>query len=100
MAIKEQTPLTFPEVIELAGDGEKATEIKSFIKKFTKMKPEKAREMKEDLTKLDLIKLKADHIVNIVNFVPQDSEDLIKILPGVSLDQDDINKILEVVKKY
>ena len=88
------------EVADLAGDLGKEKKIKQFIKKFTKLKPDKAKEMKEDLKKLDLIKLKDEHIVKIVDFMPEDAVDLNKVLPGVSLDQDEVSKILEVVKKY
>lgn len=100
MAIKEQTALTLAEVADLAGDAEKERDIKKFIKQFTKMPVSKAREMKEALKKLDLIKLKEEHIVKIVDFMPEDAMDLNKIIEGISLDQDEVNKILEVVKKY
>jgi len=100
MVIKEQTPLTLAEVVDLAGDSEQAEKVKSFIKKFNKMKVEKAKEMEEELKKLDLIKLKEEHIVKIVDFMPEDVVDLSKILVDVSLDQEEVNKILDVVKKY
>ena len=100
MAIIEQTPLTLPEVISLAGSGDKQGEIKSFIRQFTKEKVETAKNLKEELTKLDLLKLKEEHIVKIADFVPKDAEDIMKVLQGVSLNQDEVNKILEVVKKY
>lgn len=100
MVIKEQTPLTLVEVANLAGDSDKAKTIKSFVKHFSKGKIEKVKEMKEELKKLDLIKLKEEHIVKIIDFMPTDAEDLIKVLADVSLTQDENNKILEVVKKY
>jgi len=98
--IREQIPLTLAEVVNLSGDGKKAGEVKSFIKQLTKIKVEKAEEMKEEFKKLDLIQLKEEHIAKIIDFMPEDAEDLAKILPGVSLDQNGINNILEIVKKY
>lgn len=98
--IKDSTPLTLAEVIELAGDSEKEEEVKKFIKKFTKMKPEDAKKMRKELSDLNLIKLKEDHIVKIVDFMPEDSIDLSKILEDVSLDQEEASKILDVVKNY
>jgi DNA-directed RNA polymerase subunit F len=98
--IKELIPLTLAEVTDLVGEGEKPEKIKSFIKKFNKMKPDKAKAMKEDLKKLDLLKLKDEDIVKIVDFMPQEAADLSKIVQGISLDQDEVNKILEVTKKY
>jgi len=97
--IKESTPLTLAEVSELAGEGETAEQIKEFIKRFTKMSVKKAREVKEELQKLDLIKLNEEQIVKIVDFMPEDATDLTKVLPGASLDQDEINKILAITTK-
>lgn len=98
--IKNQTPLTYGEVVSLIGDGEKATKIKGFIKEFYSLKPNEAKALKEELIELKLIKLKDEHIVNIVNFLPKDASDILKIVSDNSLDQDEINKILDVVKKY
>jgi len=100
MTIIESTPLTLAEVSDLAGDADREKEVKTFIKKFTKMPAKKAREMREELTKLDLLKLKEEHIVKIVDFMPGDASDLNKVMVDVSLDQEEVNKILDVVKKY
>ncbi|MBU2576912.1 MAG: hypothetical protein KKF50_04280 [Nanoarchaeota archaeon] len=100
MAIIEETPITMAEVLDLAGDSEKGEAIKKYIKKFTKMPVEKAREMKEELKALDLIKLKDSHIVKIVDFMPTTASELNKVLIEVSLDQEEITKILDVVSKY
>ncbi|MCK5450107.1 hypothetical protein KAI32_04520 [Candidatus Pacearchaeota archaeon] len=100
MTIKEETPITMAEVVSLAGDPEKGNAIKKFIKGFNKMSVEKAKELKEELKSLDLIKLKDLHIVKIVDFMPADASELGKILVDVSLDEGEVNKVLEVVKKY
>jgi DNA-directed RNA polymerase subunit F len=100
MAVTEETPITMAEVVALAGEGEKAEEIKRFIKNFTEMPVEKAKEMKEELRALDLMKLKEEHIVKIVDFIPTDASELNKTIIEVSLDQDEVNKILDVTKKY
>ena len=100
MTIEEKTPITMAEVVVLAGDSEKSKVIKDFIKNFNKMDIKKAKEMKEKLKALDLIKLKDEHIVKIVDFVPTDASELNKVLIEVSLDQDEINKILDITKKY
>jgi len=100
MAIIEETPITMSEVAALSGDSEKGEAIKKFIMQFTKMPVEKAREMKEELKTLDLIKLKDSHIVKIVDFMPTDASELNKVIIEVSLDQEEINKVLEVVSKY
>lgn len=98
--IKEQKPLTMAEVAELAGDTEKETKLKAFMKQFIKIDAKEAVKMKEELLAMDSIKLKEEHLVKIVDFMPEDAADLIKVLPGVSLNQDEVTKILEIVKKY
>ena len=100
MAVKEERPITMAEVVSLAGDSEKAEEIKKFIKKFNKMDVKKAVEFVGELKALDLIKLKDEHIVKIVDFVPKDASELNKVIIEVSLDSDEVAKILEVTGKY
>ena len=100
MAIKEEKPITMAEVSELAGDSEKGLAIKRFIKDFTKMTAKKAKEMREELSNLKILKLKEGYIVKIVDFIPKDATELNKILIEVSLDQEEITKILDVTAKY
>ena len=98
--INEERPITMAEVVALAGDSEKAEEIKKFVKKFNKMDIKKAREMVAEIRALDLIKLKDEHIVKIVDFVPKSVSELNKVIIEVSLDSDEVAKILEVTGKY
>lgn len=100
MVIKEEKPLTLSEVYDLVGDNERAEEIKKFLKNFVKIDSAKAKEMKEDLGKLDLIKLKETHLIKIIDFMPENSSELNKVLTDVSLDEDETSKVLDVVKKY
>ena len=100
MGIKEENPITMAEVVSLVGDSEKSESIKKFIKNFNKMSLEKVQEMKEELKNLNLIKLKAEHIVKIVDFIPTDASELNKVVIEVSLDQEEVAKILEVAKKF
>ncbi len=98
--IKESRPVTMAEVVSVVGDSEKAGEIKRFVKDFDILDFEKAKEMTAELEALDLIRLKEEHIVKIVDFVPTDAAELNKVILEVSLDADEVNKILEVTKKY
>ena len=100
MVVKEERPITMAEVVALAGDSEKAEEIKKFIGNFNKMDIKKAKEMLEELKALDLIKLKDEHIVKIVDFIPKNASELNKVIIEVSLDSDEVNKILDVTNKY
>ena len=98
--INESRPISMAEVVELVGDSERAENIKKFIKDFDVLPFEKANELKEELTALDIIKLKEEYIIKIVDFVPATAAELNKVIIEVSLDADEVNKILEVTKKY
>jgi DNA-directed RNA polymerase subunit F len=99
--ILERQPLNLDEVreiIEKIDDSDNKEEMKVYLKKFLKTKPEKAKKLKEDLEKLDLLKMKREHLVKLVDLMPQDATDLNKIFTDVSLNEEETNKILNVVK--
>lgn len=98
--IKESRPISMAEVLELAKKSEKIDEVKGFMKNFDILSFEKAKELEDELRGLDLLKLKDEYIVKIVDFVPETADELNKIILEVSLDADEVNKILEVTKKY
>ena len=105
--IKEKTAVSLAEVKEILSEhpqieeNNRAENVLKYIKKFVKTKPEKAKALLKGLEDLDLIKLKREHLAKIVDLMPEDAEDLKKIFVGsdVSLDQDEINSILERVKQ-
>jgi len=99
--IIDRTPLNMNEVEEILEDvpeSEKKEQAEDFLKKFTKSKPEQSKKIKEKLDKLDLMKLKREHVVKIIDMLPQDASDINKIFTDISLNEDETNKILEVVK--
>ncbi|GEM_PF-601008 len=100
MVVKEEIPITLAEVVALVGSSDNAIIIKRFIKDFNKMRVEKAKEMGNALKGLDLIKLKNEHIVKIIDFMPMDAVELNKVLVEVLLDGEEVTKILEVVKNF
>jgi DNA-directed RNA polymerase subunit F len=99
MVIKEEKPLTMAEVSGLVGDNERGTEIKQFIKQFTTMKPEKAKELRKKLEELEILKLKEEHIVKIIDTMPGDTTELNKIISDTTLDTEETQKILDVITK-
>lgn len=101
--IKERKPLSLAEVKETLDETketEKTKAIKAFIKTFVKITPEKAKDLKEEITKMEIIKLKEKDISKIIDLLPQDISELNKIFTDVSLDADESNKILDAVKKH
>lgn len=100
MVILEERPVTMAEVSNLIDKSDKGKEMKNFIKEFNKMNVDKAIEIKEELKKLDLIKLKESHIVKIVDFMPKDVSELNKVVVDISLDAEEVKKVLEVIGKH
>lgn len=101
--IKSIKPLALAEVrdiLEKVGEKEKAKEVLAYTKKFTKLSSEEAKKMRQELEGLGILKLKDENIVKIMDVMPVDPEDVRKICLDVSLDENEINKILEVSKKY
>lgn len=101
--IRNTQSLDMSEVKKVLGglaDTDKKEQLESFIKKFSKISPGKAEELKKELNELGLIKLKQEHIIKIIDLLPEDAPDLNKIFVDLTLDEEEANKILEVVKKY
>ena len=96
--IKTNELLSMAEAIEYIAK-EDNTDVKGFIKKFTKLKPKEAKELKKKLIELDMMKLRAEQIVKIIDLLPENQEDLNKIV-DISLDENETKKILETVKEF
>ena len=95
--ILERKPMSMSEAMEFV---DKDSETKGFIKKFVTLKPEDAKKMREKLVGLDLLKIKEEHIAKLIDFLPENSEDINKIFSDVSLDEDEAKKILDTIKEF
>ena len=95
--IKNNKPLSMAESLRYV---EKDSEISKFVKKLTKLSLKEAGEFRKKLEGLELMKLKPPHIIKIIDLIPEDKEDLNKIFIGMSLDEDETKKILDVVKEF
>jgi DNA-directed RNA polymerase subunit F len=102
--IKSKEPISLAEVRDICKskeDNERAKLVLEHTKQFIKIKTEDAIKLKEGLQNLGMAKLKLLHIVKIIDLMPEDAEDVRKIfVDDISLNQDEIAKILEAVNKY
>jgi len=99
--IINRKPLSTAEVAEYIKKSEDSgTDMKDFIKKFIKLNPKEAKELKQKLLALDLMKLREEIIVKIIDIMPENTEDLNKIFVGVNLNEDETKQILETVKEF
>ena len=103
MILNNET-LSMAEIPKVLADASVAEEeikdINAFIKKFVKIKPEKAVEIKDKISKLNNIKVKDEHVAKIIDLLPEDAMDLNKIFVDVVLDEDETKKILEIIKEF
>jgi len=100
--IKDRIPVTMYEVQELVSnikETDKIKEILGYIKKFSNTDVKKGLKIKEELTKLDIIKLKESDIIKISDIAPENATELNKIATEANLDSDETNKILETIKQ-
>ena len=98
--INKMKPLCLAEVKNLIGDMDDKKELNDYIKKFGNLSKEDSLKLGDEIRGLDNMKIKEENIVKIVDFVPKTSEELNKIFTDVSLDEEECNKILEIVKGY
>lgn len=96
--IKNKELLSMAEATEYI-DKNNLLDIKGFIKKFTKLKPKKAKELKKKLIELKIVKLGIEQIIKIIDLLPENKEDLNKIV-DTNLDENETKKILETVKEF
>ncbi|MDP3966103.1 MAG: hypothetical protein Q8Q04_01060 [archaeon] len=94
--IRKTTPLSIAESISYVKD----PEIKTFMKKFTALSDKKADELRGKLNSLNLIKLNDKHLSKILDFLPEDKDELSKILPDSNLDENETNTILSTIKEH
>ena len=99
--IKNIEPLSIPEVIEyIKGKSDSEEETKNFVKRFAKIKPKVAKEIRKKLEELNMLKMKPEHLVKIIDLMPEDKETVNKIFTDVSLDEDETKKILETLEEF
>ena len=94
--IRKSTPLSMSESLEYI----KNSETKTFLKKFALLKEKDAKELREKLENLHLIKLNEKHISKIIDFLPEEKEELSKILNDSNFDENETNAILSAIKEY
>ena len=98
--IINKEPLSMAEALEYTNsENETETEVIGFIKKFMKTK-KGVKELKRKLQELGLLKVKAEHIAKIIDLMPETAEELNKIFVDVSLDEDEVQKIANIVKEF
>jgi len=98
--IKNSEPISMAESLGYLGKEKKGIELKGFVNKFVKINLKDAKELKDKLEEFKSMKIKRYHISKIIDLMPENEDELNKIFPDVSLDEDETKKILETIKEY
>jgi DNA-directed RNA polymerase subunit F len=107
MKVIETNPTSMAESREILSSREKKKELSyeqklalEHLNKFTKLSPEQAKKLLEELS--GVLRMSQETMVQILNFLPKNADELRMIFSRekFSLKEDEINKILEIVKKY
>ena len=99
--ILKNEPLSMAESADyIKGAEVENTEVLGFIHKFTKAKGKDAIKMRQQIKDLEFIQIGDAHIVKIVDLMPGSKEELNKILSNVTMGEDDMKKILDIVSEF
>ena len=79
--------------------GFRAGKTQEYINSFKLLKIEDYEKFKKELEELNIPRLKDDHIVKILDFLPRSVEDLEVLLQGypITISKDNLKKIVDVI---
>ncbi len=79
-----------------------AEKTEEYLNQFTVLDLKNSRELKEKLTKMNIPRLKEEYMIKIIDLMPSSVEELKSILSGytVTVTNDNLKKIIDVVKEY
>ena len=80
----------------------RATKTEEYLNAFTVLKQKEAKDLEEELTKLEIPRLKDYHIKKIIDVLPASEEELKIVIQGYTLtiNKENQAKIIKVIKKY
>lgn len=98
--IIEKTPLTLAEVKNYLSDADHERPVYKYVKQFTSLSAEKAKQACAELRALNNPKLKEDNFTKLVDFLPRDVESVHKICNEAGLSEEECQKILGILSNY
>lgn len=108
LQVLNEMPLTMAELKERLEEvkkrdkelGERALKTYEYLNKFAQLKEKETLKLKEEITKLNIQRLKEKHIIKIIDVMPKDIESLKLIFSSenITIKQEDLQRILEVIK--
>jgi DNA-directed RNA polymerase subunit F len=99
--IKNTTPLSMAESLEYIEKDKRAEKpAADFIKKFVKITPKEAKELRKKLDDLKIVKMNDMTISKLIDIFPEKAEEVNKIFVDIGLDENETKKILDTIKEF
>lgn len=98
--ILSQRPVTIAEAKSHMKNLEEKKDIADYFRKFATIEVAESNKLVAELQALNNLKLNAESIVKIADFLPVDNEELSKVLNDVSLSEEESQAVISIVKKY
>ncbi|MEK6929027.1 MAG: hypothetical protein AABW65_03705 [Nanoarchaeota archaeon] len=98
--IISKKPLAIAEAKAYVKDFTERKQLENYFRKFANLSNEDSEKLMKEIRVLNNPKIKEENIVKIADFLPKDMEDLGKIFNEITLNEEESNTILEIVKKY
>jgi DNA-directed RNA polymerase subunit F len=105
-----ETPLSISDVRHtLAAIKEKEGELNyragktyEYLEQFAKLDAKEAKKLADELTKLEIPRVKEQHIIKLIDVLPTTAKDVKTVLQGyaVTVTNDNLQKIADVIVKY
>ena len=96
--IMSKKPLSISEVTGYMKESVGKEALMDYLKKFGKISKEKAEEIRQAILALNNPKIKEDNIIKVIDFLPKDHEEVNKIFLENSLNEEETNSLLNIVK--
>ena len=106
----DEKPMTMAELKEEIAKAKKkadeqgfrAQKTEEYLNIFVKTSAKKALEMKDELEKLKVPRLAENHIIKIIDIMPETVDELKVVMQGypITVTKENMSKIVDVVKKY
>ena len=82
--------------------GARSSRMEDYLNQFTTLSPEEHKKLVDELTKLDIPRLRNIYIIKIADMIPETVDDLKVILQGYALTvtTDNMKKIVGVTSKF
>ena len=97
--ILSKKPLSLAEAKEYIKDLDENKPVVEYIKKFNKLTKAQATKLAEAIRALNNPKIREEQLVKILDFLPEDSEDVNKIFSDSGLNEEEVQAIVKLVKE-